>query len=124
MSLRVSRWSFVGLLVLVLAVSGASQWWAGRHQAALGAQLAALARPGDIRMVSSLTCSYCAAARQWMESHGVSFGECFIENDAECASLYRAARAPGTPLMVLRGGGTMLGFDARRLRDALAPAGG
>lgn len=116
-----SRRSLLGLVALVLAVSAASQWWAGRHAAELGTQLAALAKPGDIHMVSSTTCAYCKAARQYMQQHDVAFSECFIENDAACAAQFAAARAPGTPLLLVRGQ-PMVGFDARRIRDTLASA--
>jgi glutaredoxin len=113
-----SRRSIVGLVLLVLAVSAATQWWAGHTQSRTGEQLAALAQPGDIRMLSSRTCAYCTVARQWMQQHGVRFSECFIETDKDCAALFEAARAPGTPVLVVRGQ-AQLGFDARRVLDAL-----
>ena len=114
-----SRRSLLGLVVLVLVVSGASQWWAGRHQVDLGRQLAALARPGDIRMLSSTTCPYCKAARLWMNEHAVAFSECFIEEDAACAAAYQAALAPGTPVLLVRGQ-AQLGFDAARIHKVLS----
>lgn len=117
--MQTSRRSLLGLVVLVLAVSGASKWWAGRHQADLGAQLAALARAGDIRMLSSTTCIYCKAARAWMNEHEVAFSECFIEEDAACAAAYQAVNAPGTPVLLVRGQ-AMLGFDAARIHKLLA----
>ncbi|MEO5771072.1 MAG: glutaredoxin domain-containing protein, partial [Burkholderiaceae bacterium] len=69
------------LLGLVLVAGAASQWWAYGREARQGTQLAALAQPGDIRMLSSETCVYCAAARRYMEEHRVRFDECFIERD-------------------------------------------
>ena len=51
-----SRRSVVGLAVLVLVVAGATQWWAYRSQAQVGAEVKRLAAPGDIRMLSSETC--------------------------------------------------------------------
>jgi phage gp46-like protein len=69
-----SRGSIFGLMAMLLVVSAATQWWAGRSQAQLGDALAALAQPGDIRMLSSTTCGYCKLARQWMQRHGVAFG--------------------------------------------------
>ncbi len=111
--------SLLSLVLIVLAVTSASRWWAGRHDRALGEQLAALAAPGDIRMLSSTTCVYCAKAREWMREREVAFAECFIETDADCARQYQAARSPGTPLVLVRGQ-PMLGFDAQRVRDRLA----
>ncbi len=112
------RGSILGLVLLVLAISAVSQWWAARSQAQLGEQVAALARPGDIRMLSSTTCAFCTAARLWMQQHDVSFSECFIETDTACAAQFEAARAPGTPVLLVRGQ-AQVGFDAQRVRDTL-----
>lgn len=108
------------LVVLVLAVGGAMQWWQGRSQERLGAQLAALAQPGDIHMLSSLTCTFCAAARQWLTEHDVGFNECFIERDTQCRTVYDATGARGTPTLLVRGQ-VQLGFDAERVLAALRP---
>jgi glutaredoxin len=112
------RGSILGLVLLVLAISAVSQWWAARSQAQLGEQVAALARPGDIRMLSSTTCAFCTAARLWMQQHDVRFSECFIETDTACAAQFEAARAPGTPVLLVRGQ-AQVGFDAQRVRDTL-----
>ena len=112
------RGSILGLVVLVLAVGAASQWWTGHSQARLGEQLAAQARPGDIQMLSSTTCAFCAVARQWLQQHPVSFIECFIETDAACAARFEAVRAPGTPVVLVRGQ-PQTGFDAQRVLDTL-----
>ena len=113
-----SRRSIAGLVLLVLVVAAAAQWWAGHNQARLGERMAALARPGDIRMLSSRSCAFCTAARQWMRQHGVGFSECFIEADEACAAQFEAARAPGTPLLLARGQ-VQVGFDAQRVLDSL-----
>lgn len=107
------------LIVLVLVVGAVTQWWAGHSQARLGEQLVAAARPGDIRMLSSTTCAYCTVARQWLQQHGVPFSECFIETDTACAAAFEAARAPGTPVMMVRGQ-VQTGFDAQRVLQALS----
>ncbi|MDP3084421.1 MAG: glutaredoxin family protein [Rubrivivax sp.] len=118
----VTSWrSLLGLLALVLAVAGASQWWSSRHEQRLGAQLAALAAPGDIRMLSSETCVFCAVARRWFSEHGVRFSECFIERDADCAAAYQALLSPGTPLLLVRGQ-QQLGFSPERVLGALKRA--
>lgn len=118
---RTDRRALLGLVLLVLAVGGLNQWWSARSQAALGAEVAALAAPGDLRMLASTTCPYCALARQWLREHQVPFDECFIERDAACAAQYEALRAPGTPVVLVRGQ-PQLGFDAARVRDALRRA--
>ena len=85
--------------------------------------MAALAQTGDIQMLSSNTCAYCAVARQWMQQHGVAFGECFIDTDKSCAAQFEAARAPGTPVVLVRGQ-PQVGFDAQRVLGALRRGGG
>jgi hypothetical protein len=49
--MKQNRRSILGLVALLLAVSAASQWWAGRSQAQLGQKMSALARPGDIQLL-------------------------------------------------------------------------
>ena len=110
-----------GLVVLLLVGSAATQWWAGYSQARTGERLAALARPGDIQMLSSTTCAYCAVARQWLQQHDVAFSECFIETDKACAAQFEAVRAPGTPVLLVRGQ-AQVGFDAPRVLDTLRRA--
>jgi glutaredoxin len=111
--------SIFGLVVWVLAVSATSQWWARHSQARLGEKLSALARPGDIQMLSSTTCAYCLVARRWMQQHEVAFKECFIETDASCAARFEALRAPGTPVLLVRGQ-AQTGFDAQQVLEALS----
>jgi glutaredoxin len=118
------RRSIFVLVVMVLAVSATTQWWASHSQARLGEQMSALAKPGDIQMLSSTTCAFCTVARQWMQQHEVPFKECFIETDAACAARFEAVRAPGTPVLLVRGQ-PQTGFNAQRVLDALgrgAPA--
>lgn len=110
---------WLGLAIVVLIAAFASQWWAGRQHAQLGRQVAALAQPGDIEMLSSTTCAICASARAWFQANGVRFGECFIETDAACAARFDAARSPGTPVIVVRGV-AQIGFDPQRLKESLS----
>jgi glutaredoxin len=113
-----SRKSLFGLVVLVLAVTAASQWWSGRHEAQLGEQVAALARPGDVHMLSSDSCGICVVARQWFKQHQVPFTECSIERDPACRAAFDATRAPGTPVLVVRGR-TLVGFNPERVLAGL-----
>ena len=108
-----------GLIALVVAAAGAMQglaWWSRDR---LGAQVAAATRPGDIQMIASLTCVYCAAARAWFNENRVPFGECLIERDTACAATYNALMAPGTPVLIVRGR-RLVGFNAQAVADALA----
>lgn len=115
--------SLVVLLGLVLVASAASQWWAYGRETRQGTQLAALAQPGDIRMLSSETCVYCTAARRFLAEHRVRFDECFIERDAQCKLLYEATQSRGTPTLIVRGS-VQLGFDAGKVLAALEAPGG
>ena len=110
--------SLLGLVTAVVVGSAAVQgftWWSRER---LGAQVAAMARPGDIHMIASVTCIYCAAARAWFDENRVPFTECLIERDATCAAKYNALMAPGTPVMLVRGQ-RLLGFNAKAIADAL-----
>ncbi len=110
--------SGLGLVLLLLAIGAASSWYNGQQQRSLGQQVAALAQPGDIRMLSSETCAICALARSWLTEHRVPFSECLIERDAACRAEHQAMRAPGTPVLVVRGR-PQLGFSPEQLQAAL-----
>lgn len=115
---RIDRRSLLGLGVLLLAVSTAQTWWANRYDARLGASVAALAAPGEIRMISSERCAICQLARQWLLQHQVPFKECLIERDSACRAAFEASGAPGTPVFQVRGQ-QMLGFRAEGLKELL-----
>lgn len=118
-----ARRSFAGLVALVGAIAIATQWFGDRAQERLGEQMAAAARQGDIRMISSLTCPYCTEARLWFERHGVPFDECFVEQDAACEAAFDALPKPATPTLIVRGQ-VQTGFDAERVLKALQASGG
>jgi glutaredoxin len=118
--LRANGRSLWVLGVLVLGITAASTWWGGRHDAQIGQQVAALAKPGDIRMLSSDTCSLCVVARRWFQQHAVAFTECSIERDAACRAAFADSRSPGTPVLLVHQQ-TQVGFNAERLRAALQP---
>jgi glutaredoxin len=107
------------LIAIVLGISAAVQAWHGWSQGQLGERVAAAAQPGDIRIISSDTCEACVWARQWMQRHGVAFSECSIERDPVCARDFAATRAPGTPVVVVRGR-PQVGFDPRDVLAELA----
>lgn len=116
--MKASPRSLALLIALVLGVSVATQWWGYSSEQRHGERLAALAQPGDIRMLSSETCVYCAAARRWMTEQRVRFDECFIERDAQCKALYEATQARGTPTLLVRGQ-VQVGFNMAKVLAAL-----
>ncbi len=116
--MKASRRSLLALLALVLGITATSTWWAGRHEAVLGQQLAALAQPGDIRMLASQDCAFCMLARQWFKRHQVHYSECLIEQEPACRAEFEAQRAAGTPLMLVHGQ-PQLGFNPERILAAL-----
>ena len=116
---RSARWKQVaGLLVLLAVATLAFRWWADGRQDALGDRVAARAAPGDIQMVSSQTCVYCALARRWFDEHRVAYRECMIEKDAGCREVFERSRAPGTPLILVKGK-ALVGFDPKKIDAAL-----
>ncbi|CAN5132315.1 hypothetical protein BH11PSE10_BH11PSE10_10580 [soil metagenome] len=104
------------IIAVVLGSVQALQAWQSGGQAEA---LRAAARPGDIRMLSSVTCVYCARARAWMTEQRVPFTECFIEQDAACAAEFQARGGLGTPTLVVRGQ-VIVGFDRARVLAALS----
>ena len=116
--MAISRRAVLGLAVWLLLISSASRWWQGHQERERGEQVAALAQPGDIHMLSSETCAICAQARKWFTEHRVAFGECMIERDEACRRAYEAEQAPGTPVIMVRGR-AQLGFSPQRLQAAL-----
>ena len=120
MPARATRRSLLLLAAVVAAAAAATQgvaWW---QRATLGREVAERARPGDIHMIASVTCPYCAAARAWFDANGVSFTECLIERDPVCAAKYQALMAPGTPVFLVRGE-RLVGFDPQAIAVRLAP---
>jgi len=115
---RPSIRSLTGLLGLIALVSVASYGWRTQAELQDGRELSALARPGDIRLISSVYCPSCTLARRWLEEHGVAFDECFIERDEACRNAFTALMAPGTPVVIVRGR-ALLGFDPERVSVAL-----
>ncbi len=121
--MRATARELVSLAALVLAVGGLTQWWASRqelqHGARLGAQVAVLAGPGDIRMLGSEVCAACKVARHWFAEHEVPFKECSIERDSACRADFQATQASGTPVLLVRGQ-AQVGFSPDRVLAALA----
>ena len=109
----------LALMAVMLCASAAMHSFTAWSRARLGAAVAENARAGDIHMLASVTCVYCAEARAWFHAHRVPFTECLIENDTRCADSYRALMSPGTPVMLVRGR-PLVGFSAQAVADALA----
>jgi hypothetical protein len=105
------------MAVLVVGGTAAVVGWLFAQQR-LGADVARLARPGDIRMIASQDCAVCHIARQWFEEHRVAFSECTIERDPQCRADFDALRAQGTPVLLVRGQAVM-GFEPHRVRQIL-----
>ncbi len=109
--------------LLAVLVVGLVAWGLGRVvqtqvQSGHAEALRQVARPGDIRMISSVTCIFCTKARQYMTEHRIPFEECLIERDAACLADYKRLGASGTPTLLIRGQ-RQLGFDPQRVTSAL-----
>jgi glutaredoxin len=110
--------SSLGLALFLAVLWGGGAFWKSWQSEQLGKEVARLAQPGDIRMISSETCVYCEKARAWFTAHQVPFAECLVERDSDCAAAYGALQAPGTPLLLVRGR-AQLGFSPTRIVQAL-----
>ncbi len=103
---------------------------AGLALAALGAQQARRtgpppaprAVPGELRMISSETCTVCAIARGWFQARHLPYSECLIERDPACRREFEAGGWSGTPVIRVRGK-VLLGFSPPLVQDALAGRG-
>jgi len=115
---RVTWKTALGLAALVVGVGSAQQWWSARQAGSLGAELVALAKPGDIRMLSSETCAPCQLARQWLVAQKVPFSECIVERDSACRAEHQARGQAGTPMLIVRGQ-AQLGFSPEAVKLAL-----
>jgi hypothetical protein len=121
MATRPTIHTVVTLVLLVAGVSLAQQWWVRYRDNSVGAQLAALAKAGDIRMIASDNCAICDVARRWLTEHRVRFTECSIERDTACREAFAASLAPGTPVFEV-GGRRLVGFEPALLQQALQTA--
>ena len=110
--------SGLSLLAVVLVVAAASEGWRAWSTDRVGTEVASLARPGDIEMITSDTCIFCVRARAWFNEHGVPFTECSIERDAACAARFAALLSPGTPVILVRDR-PQVGFSPQRVAEAL-----
>jgi glutaredoxin len=114
-----NRWKRIFQLVAmclsaVLFFSVLNTWQANR-----GTQdLALHVKPGDLQMISSLTCTYCTQAQRWFKKHQLPFSECFVEKDPACAKAYLDLRTPGTPVIFIKGQ-KILGFDPNEITKIL-----
>ena len=114
----VTRRTLLELAAVVLVAGGANAAWQAWSAASAADAIVARAAPGDIEMISSATCVYCAEARRWLTARRVPFRECTIEHDAACAARFRALSAPGTPVLLVRGR-VLVGFEPRRVAEVL-----
>jgi glutaredoxin len=114
-----NQWLQLGLLLA--GVSLGLQAWQGHREQDVGQRIAAAAAPGELRMISSETCGICTQARRWFTEHEVAFSECFVERDAACRAEFEMLRAPGTPVILVRGR-PQLGFSPPRIAESLGAA--
>ncbi len=112
------RSPWVQLVLLVAGVSLAMQWWHARGEREIGQRVAAVAVPGDLRMLSSETCGVCTLARRWFTENQVAFEECFVERDTACRAEFERLGGRGTPVILVRGQ-PQLGFSPPRIAGAL-----
>lgn len=114
---RPGRW--LAIAALVLAATAAAAAWRAGAPFALGREVAAAARPGDITMYAATTCGWCRKAERWFGWHDVAYQSCEIDRDVACRAAFRAQGGIGTPLFVVRGE-RIAGWQPRAIARALA----
>jgi glutaredoxin len=112
-------WLQLGLLLAVVTLG--LQAWQDHREQDVGQRIAAAVAPGELRMISSEICGICTQARRWFTEHEVAFSECFVERDAACRAEFEMLRAPGTPVILVRGR-PQLGFSPPRIAESLGAA--
>ena len=115
---RLGRSSAVSVVLVGLLAWGLGRVVQTQVRDGQAEALRAVVRPGDIRMISSVTCVFCTKARQYLTEHRIPFEECLIERDATCLTDYKRLGASGTPTLLIRGQ-RQLGFDPLRITAAL-----
>lgn len=108
-------WVLAGILLVFVGGSKGWSWWTQERAASTIRQFV---QPGDITMYSTVSCIYCAKAREWLDSHQVPWQECDVELNAVCRQAYESQGAPGTPLMSVKGR-WHLGFDPAWMSEAM-----
>jgi hypothetical protein len=114
-----NQWLQLGLLLAVVTLG--LQAWQDHREQDVGKRIAAAVAPGELRMISSETCGICTQARRWFTEHEVAFSECFVERDDACRAEFETLRAPGTPVILVRGR-PQLGFSPPRIAESLGAA--
>lgn len=110
-------WKSLAVIVLVvLGISQAWNWWRDEQAAAL---IQLHAKQAEITLYTTSTCPYCAKARAWLTQHSIAWRECNVEREAACMATYESQGAPGVPLVHARGQ-WHLGFDPVWLGQVLA----
>lgn len=105
----------VGLLILSWGLPTAWSWWQNKQ---LGPDVAQLAKPGDIVMYSTESCSYCKKAEAWFNTHDVAWQDCDIEKNVTCGAHYQSRSGFATPSFQV-GDRWLVGFNAKDLLQAL-----
>ncbi len=111
--------SWLGLIVLVALVWGASQGLSRWQDSRAASAIREHSQRVDITLYTTSTCPYCAQAMAWLKRHEVRWRECNVETDPACARTYAEQGSPGVPL-VQAGERWHLGFHAPWLAEALA----
>jgi glutaredoxin len=116
--MRGRLWRWLVLALLLVAAGSAAAVWRSAAPFALGKQVAAEAKPGDIYMYGATTCGYCKKAARWFGWHDVAYRSCEIDRDAQCKAGFYARKGVGTPLFVVRGK-QITGYDPQAIAKAL-----
>ena len=121
MSMRWRDWSLVALvIVLAFGAAWALQQRRESQDARAAVEMRALAKPGDIVMLSAAGCEMCGPARRWFMSAQVPLQECPIDQEQSCAQRYHALGFKGLPVFLVRGQ-PVHGWERDKMLELLKP---
>ena len=112
------RWLIACVVVASAAWAGKLLWTETARQQT-SAQAAASTEATEVVLYSTQWCGYCAAARRFMDKHGVPYTELDIEKSTVAHDAYRRLGGKGVPLIVIDEQ-IVYGYDEARLRTLLA----
>jgi glutaredoxin len=78
------------------------------------------ARQGEVVLLSTATCPYCARMRAYLRAGGVPYRELDVERDPEGRARFAAAGGFGVPVLLVGDEVAVQGYDPAAVREALS----
>lgn len=75
--------------------------------------------PSDIVIYTTTGCPHSASAKDWMDSHDITYKDCNLTTDQSCVNEFKDFGGDGVPWLVVKGHHMKDGFDKNELLSAL-----